>query len=459
MKQAIHGKPGWSRLSVKLFISFLCMAAITIGLLWLIQAGLMRDSSLNGRIAAVKGGVESAIAAGGADWEALRDDLNVNLVFFDQAGNLQSSSLGMSMQGMIVRTCRAMIPDQADGTARLLDRASGSSRLAVIGFTLPEGGYLFAVFSLADLDESAKLLRDQLWLITAILLLAALVLSAVLSRLFATPIRAVTRAARRLAAGRYDVALPVGSRDEIGELTEALNELCVQLQITDNLRKELIANVSHELRAPLAVIRGYAETVRDVTWPDEFKRTEQLGIVADEAARLSRIVGDILDYSRLQAGAEKISLADLAVCPALEEATRRLELESARRSITLRLECDAARIRFDPDRFSQVMDNLLGNALNHADAGSAVVVRAYPHNGMIRIEVANQGDTIPPEELGQIWDRYHRATGEQAVRPLGSGLGLAIVRSILERHRATFGVTSEARTTLFWFDAQLAGQP
>ena len=157
-------------------------------------------------------------------------------------------------------------------------------------------------FPLADVDGAAQVLRSQLWLITVLLFLFSIILAVVLSRMFARPIKAVTHAARELASGQLDVVLPVKSRDEIGELTVALNELSVQLQNTENLRKELIANVSHELRAPLAVIQGYAETVRDVTWPNEEKRSQQLTIVSEEASRLSRVVKDILDYSKLQAG-------------------------------------------------------------------------------------------------------------------------------------------------------------
>jgi signal transduction histidine kinase len=455
-KPALTAAPVWSGIGFKLFLSFLCMAAVTVGLLWLIQAGLMRNSNLNARMAAVRAGVTAGIASADGDWTALEESLNITVLSLDPNGNPRTMSQGMPMMGRIVQQCQSMIPDGINDGARLVKSASGGGRIAILGFSAPDGGYLFAVFSVADLDAAAGALRSQLWLITAILLLMALLLSALLSRLFARPIRSVTAAARRLATGQYDIALPVGSRDEIGQLTLALNELCRELQTTDNLRKELIANVSHELRAPLAVIRGYAETVRDVTWPDETKRTEQLSIIAAEAARLSRVVGDILDYSRLQAGAEKLQIAPFAARPVLESIVRRFELDASQRQVKIKLSCPEATIRFDADRFEQVMTNLLGNAVNHADPATEINVAGEWSGNTLRISVANRGETIPAGELGRIWDRFYQAGDEQAGGRLGSGLGLAIVRSILERHGAAYGVTSESRTTSFWFEVALA---
>jgi signal transduction histidine kinase len=441
-----------SKIGGKFFASFLGMAAVTIALLWLMQAGLFRDSTVNGRIRSVQRGLTAAISSGDDDWETLRQNLNINVLFFDQDGAARSISQGLPMMGMVVRACQAMIPDQADGSAQLVRLAAGSGRYAILGYAWPGEGYVFAVFSVTEFDETARALRGQLWLITAVLLACAVILAALLTRAFTRPIRLVTAAARDLAAGRYEAALPVRSHDEIGDLTTALNELSIQLQKTDNLRKELIANVSHELRAPLAIIQGYAETVRDVTWPDETKRSEQLGIIAGEAARLSQVVADILDYSRLQAGVTELSISDFAVCPLLDGLVRRLALGAAAKKLVLRCECQDLNVRFDRGKFEQVLVNLLHNAVNHAEPDSEVVVRAERQGAAVRIFVRNTGENIPAAELSRIWDRYYQAAGGRDGRQLGTGLGLAIVRSILVRHQVAFGVTSAGQETVFWFD-------
>lgn len=443
-----------SRISSKLFIGFLCMAVLTIGLLWMVQAGFMKDSNQNSRIRSVAQSVRTAAQEGSGSQalDSLASDMNISLLLFDADGRLLSGRQGTPMMGMVIRACQAMIPDQADGTPQLVKTMGSPVRYALLGYPVKDGGYLFAAFSLADVDAAARLLRGQLWLITILLVLASVILAVVLARKFSRPIRAVTSAARDLAAGRLEVALPVQSNDEIGELTSALNDLSIQLQKTENLRRELIANVSHELRAPLTVIRGYAETVRDVTWPDETKRTEQLSLISAEAARLSRVVADILTYSRLQAGVETLSVTSFPICPVLADLARKFELPAAARQLTITVNCPEQAISFDRDKFEQVMTNLLQNAVNHADPGTAIEVRAEPHGAVSRLAVSNTGADIPPEELPRIWDRYYQAQNVREDLRQGTGLGLAIVRSICEQHKVRYGVTSGSGKTTFWFE-------
>jgi signal transduction histidine kinase len=441
------------KIGSKLFISFLLMAALTIGLLWLVQGGFMKDSYLNGRVASVESAVKKIALSDAPVFDNLKDELNINLVLINQDGSVKSITQGIPMMGMVVKTCQSMIPGQIDGTVRLIDSMSGSSRYALLGNAIKGGGYVFAMFSLADVDAASQILREQLWLITLLLILSSIIIAVVLSRMFARPIRAVTGAARELAAGHLDVSLPVRSKDEIGDLTVALNELSVQLQHTDMLRKELIANVSHELRAPLTIIQGYAETVRDVTWPIEEKRTQQLDMISQEATRLSRVVTDILDYSKLQAGVEKLAITPFEVCPVLDQIFKRYELAASRKNIVIVFQCPPALIRFDRDKFDQVLNNLLSNAISHADQNSEIRVSVTPQDGVSRTAITNYGAVIPFDEIPHIWDRYYRAQNIGENSRIGTGLGLSIVKSILLKHEVAFGVDSADGKTTFWFDS------
>jgi len=284
------------------------------------------------------------------------------------------------------------------------------------------------------------------------ILAAALLLSLVLSRLFSRPIVAVTSAAKRMAAGDYAVKTRVTTRDEIGQLTQALNELGDELGKAEELRRELIANVSHELRAPLTIIRGYAETVRDVTWPIEQKREDQLNAIVEESARLGSLVSDILDYSKLQSGAESMQLQVFPCAEALGELVGRFELAAGQRDIALELACPAGDIRFDRGQFAQVVNNLLDNAVRHARSRSRIRIRGEAQGASMRISVENEGEPIAPDELPKIWDRYHRAPKQGEADGLGTGLGLAIVKSILTRHGVNYGVESDEKRTVFWFE-------
>ena len=471
-------------LLTKFFASFLLMAALTVGLLWLIQAGLMRDMYLNQRINEVRSAVDAAAAKAQKDGretidiEQLSASINASIIVFDAAGNVQSTAARIPMMGMAMRHMQEMISSANFSVCEIFTTNDPSTRFALIGQHLGGQGHLFALFSLDDVDAAARILRSQLSLITGVLALAAILLAFILSHRLSRPILAATRAARQLAAGQLETRLPVRGRDEIAELTQALNELGAQLQVTENLRRELIANVSHELRSPLAVIQGYAETVRDVTWTDEQKRSSQLTMIANEAARLTAVVGDILDYSKLQAGVKPPQIAAFDGAEALLALSRRFELEAAARQLQITVQADVRMIRFDPRQFDQVVTNLLSNALSHADSGSVIEIQAAPllepaaTSGLpnssggsgssgssgssghprARISIRNQGPTIPPDELPRIWERFYRAEQVGEIKRHGSGLGLAIVRSILVQHQAQYGVASQDHRTTFWFE-------
>lgn len=441
------------RIGSKLFAGFLSMSVLTVGLLWLIQAVIMKDNYLLERLSAVRSAVQDAAQGDGIEYSDLEESLAVSLIEVDESGgNIRYMSPNTPMRGMILRQIQAFSKQYASGGAEYLTVSSGDMHYAVLRFRLNRGGALYAVFSLADVEEASRILQKQLWIVTAALLFFSAVFALVLSRMFSRPIKEVTHAARRMAAGDLDVSLPVKSADETGQLTAALNELGAQLQKTEKLRQELIANVSHELKSPLSVIQGFAETVRDVTWLDEEKRSAQLTIIADEASRLSKIVNDILDFSRLQAGVDEPEVSFFPVCPVLSDTISRYEPEARGKNIRLALDCPELSVRFDSGRFAQVMDNLLNNAINHADPSSTISVTVQADKNAAVIAVRNFGDTIPQEEIPHIWDRYYRASRLSGIRPLGTGLGLSIVKSIFSKHGVAYGVKSENNQTVFWFN-------
>ena len=434
----------------KLMLAFLSMAVLTIGLIWLVQAVFLNNSYLNERVASIDRAIVYAEVSAETDYAALESNSNVSLLAVDSNGSVVYQSDGLPMRGQIVRRIPELTAD-AGGGVEYLQTEPNDARYALLSRAVP-GGYLLIVFSLVDVHEASRVLLQQLWVLSAVLLCAALLLSALLSRLFSRPILRVTAAARELAAGRYDVSVPVTTKDEIGQLTGALNELGVELGKAESLRRELIANVSHELRAPLTIIRGYAETVRDVTWPNEEKRTEQLNAICEESARLGSLVSDILDYSKLQSGAEAVNPEPFSSAEALGELMQRFSIAAGKRDVALEHSGFCGQIRFDRGQFTQVMNNLLDNAVRHAKPCSRIRVFCEDRGTCARISVENQGEPIPAEELPKIWDRYHRAPQRGEAGGLGTGLGLAIVKSILERHNVAYGAESDNERTVFWFD-------
>lgn len=336
---------------------------------------------------------------------------------------------------------------------RLAQRADGS-RAALLLATV-----------ITPVDATVSTLRIQLVCITLLLTLLAVGLAFLISRRISRPIIRLNDAAGLLAAGRYDAHFPGGGYREIDELAATLRYAAKELSTVEGLRRELIANVSHDLRTPLTMIIGYSEAMRDI--PGE-NTPENVQIIIEEARRLTRLVEDMLDLSRLQSGAAAISPAAYDLTASLRDMCGRIQ-KLAGEGFTVRLEAaESAFVYADEGRISQVVYNLVGNALAHGGTDRMVLVRQRlvqnPAGPAVRVEVEDHGPGIPADELPHIFDRYYRldgdrpAAGDGPAEPVtGTGLGLSIVRSILELHGAAYGVDSApGRGSRFWFELPLA---
>ena len=255
-----------------------------------------------------------------------------------------------------------------------------------------------------------------------------------------------------MAAGNYDVQVQVDRQDELGLLAQEFNRMAREVQRSARLEKEILANVSHDLRTPLTLIKGYAETVRDLTGEDETRRTEQCNIIVDETDRLSALVNSVMELSKVQSGTEKPNLVDFDMSELCFEVAGRYDAVCDRNGWTLRLEADrACPVRADPAMMERVLHNLLGNATHHMGPDGVFILRAIPLAGSCRVEVEDHGPGIPPEDLPYIFDRYYRARSDAG--KAGTGLGLSITKAILQQHGFAFGVDSTlGKGSVFWFE-------
>lgn len=335
---------------------------------------------------------------------------------------------------------------------RLVDKADGS-RIILLLDTM-----------ITPVDATVSTLRIQLIYITLLLALLAVGLAFLISRRISRPIIRLRDAAAQLAAGNYDVSFPAGGYREIDELGDTLRYAAGELATVEQLRRELIANVSHDLRTPLTMIIGYSEAMRDI--PGE-NTPENVQIIIEEAKRLTDLVGDMLDLSRLQSGTAALSPRPYNLTGSLEELTGRLARLTEKEGFSVRLEADRqVYVHADENRIAQVLYNLICNALNHAGPDKAVLVRQTventPQGERVLVEVCDRGPGIPAEELPRIFDRYykldrghakaHVKSGAESSPLSGTGLGLSIVRSVLELHGAAYGVVSApGQGSRFWF--------
>lgn len=280
----------------------------------------------------------------------------------------------------------------------------------------------------------------------------AAILAGILSRLFTSPILTIKKTVDALAAGDLTAKPGLKRRDEIGRLSCSVEKLGQALQRVDVLRKEVIANVSHELRSPLALIGGYAEMVRDITWKDDTQREENLNLIISEANRMSVMVSDILDYSQLQSGCLQLNRGTYDLCEIVEHEVRRCEQSAQENHLALSFDGpgEELSVRVDALKISQVVRNLLNNAINHTKDGETITASVSKDRRGFLVRVVNPGEPIPEEDRAIIWERYQRSQ-HQAGRRQGTGVGLSIVKTILDAHGMTCGVDCRDGLTCFWF--------
>lgn len=263
-----------------------------------------------------------------------------------------------------------------------------------------------------------------------LVIVLSLVLTQVLARGMTSPLREMTAAVEGMAAGHYDQRVTATSRDEVGTLAAAFNQMAEDLESSDRTRRDLIANVSHELRTPVAALQAQLENMVDgVTEPTP--ATLELSLAQTE--RLTRLVTYLLDLSRVEAGASALTITEIAVGDLLEESAQALSMVEAVKNLRYVVDVTPADLvlEADAERLRQIVVNLLQNAIRHSPAGGEIRLDAYPDGDDVVIEVADDGPGIAPEDRERVFERFARG---KVTASGGTGIGLAIVRWAVDLH-------------------------
>jgi len=273
-------------------------------------------------------------------------------------------------------------------------------------------------------------------------LILALILGAILSRTITRPIRELTSVTHKMADGNFGQQVQVRSRDEIGELAASFNKMNDALARSLNLRKQMTADIAHELRTPLSLIIGHAEAVHDGVLPPS---TENFEIIREEAERLEQLVNDLRILSLADAGELSVDFQPVDVNKLLSDIQSHYLIQFNQKRIALNLESAPAVLSatLDPIRFSQVLTNILDNALRYTPENGRVDISTRQVNDQIEIAIQHSGRGVTAEEAVHLFDRFYRADESRARDKGGSGLGLAIARSIVEMHEGRIWAESE----------------
>ncbi len=341
-----------------------------------------------------------------------------------------------------------------------LESSDVLSLLYVRRIELPEGGEgtLLINTQISPVSSTVSALREQLLVITGVVLVLAVALAMLISHRVSTPIIQTNEAAKALSRAQYQKPKGASGYREIAELNETLEKAAQELGQVENLQHELIANISHDLRTPLTMIGGYAEAMRDI--PDE-NNPENMQIIIDETARLSTLVNELLDFSRMQTGSVQMRCAPFDLTESVQSTVSRISSMVAKDGYTVRFSPDRhVTVLADETRIGQVLYNLIGNALTYTGEDKTVTVTQRQTGERARIEITDTGKGIAPDEVKLIWNRYYRTKETHRRAIIGSGLGLNIVQTILEQHHTPYGVDSRVgEGTTFWFELTVAEGP
>lgn len=307
------------------------------------------------------------------------------------------------------------------------------------------------------LDSTLEIFTTQFTVLTAALLVLSLILSVFLSNRIASPIISMHHPATELASGNYDVNFNGGPFTELDDLASTLNSATEKLSKVDELRKDLIANMSHDIKTPLTMIKAYAEMIQDISGDNPVKRNEHLDVILKEVDYLDHLVTDMSELSKMQSGNFEIKLSQFDLIEEIEDVVLLMKGLCDEKSIQMSVNApECVLVSCDRVKIKQVIYNFVSNAIKHSGSGTAVEIEVTDRDGIVKVMVKDNGPGISEDDLPYIWDRYYKIDKGFKRSLKSTGLGLAIAKAILDTHGANYGVISEeGKGSCFWFELEV----
>ena len=328
------------------------------------------------------------------------------------------------------------------------------NHIIVHAVKLSNNQYAFINTSIDPVDGTVSLLRKQLIIITILVLVLSYVLANFISNHLSKPIKEINEEAKKIATGDFNIELKDNSSiQEIEELSNTLNYAKQELSKTDELRRDLMANVSHDLKTPLTMIKATAEIAKDLHKNNKEKQEEDMNTIISETDRLTILVNDILALSKMESTKDNLELEEFDIITLVKEILKRYDvlIEKEHYNFELITNQDKILLKADKKKIEQVIYNLLNNAINYTGEDNKVIIK-IEKNKSIKVSITDTGKGIKKEEIPYIWDKYYKNEKHHKRSRIGTGLGLSIVKKILEEHNFKYGVISSSKGTTFYFE-------
>ena len=455
-----------------LWISFLAFAAFILIMTWVFQTTLLRQffiSEVKADLEDIGGNVYRRIselmrapnvADDGIDVYIALEQYNnpsVNIYVLDESGdclyptemNAPSEDYNVGVDQDVFNVVFEELCNA--GTDKgVIVRIDDGNYVYSARFTRTDGqnsdNYLYINYSTELSNNAFSMMEKELIVIAVVVVFVALIISALLSMELTRPIARFTRAARRMAKGDFTVDFKGEyTYAEMDALAETLDYAKEEIGKSDQLQKEVLANVTHDLKTPLTMIKAYASMIQEISGNNPEKRAKHTQVIIDESDRLTALVNDILNLSKIRSGMDSLKLQEFNLSEFIHTVLERFDYLTETKGYTLVRDIDdELYTEADTEKLEQVVYNLVGNAVNYTGEDKKITVSLKKaEGGKIRFSVTDTGKGIPPDEIDTIWDRYYRST-ETHKRPIkGTGLGLSIVKTILVKHGFEYGVESE----------------
>ncbi len=484
-----HKKINYNSIKFKTFLYFLLFAAVLMAALWILQVFLLNNfygTMKTQQTKEVARDIESAYRFRDTD-KFLKHvskisksyDMYIYVVSYDgkttyyqpsandvvQAPGFETDTDVSGMDGAEQYASQIQTLNEhmmrGDGSAYVkITNPSTSQEMLAYGSILqhkdkdPMIVYIFS--PLWPVSSTIKILTHQLIYITIISFILACLISLYLSTRISRPIRKINKDAKKLAAGEYGIVFSGGHYSELVDLTDTLTTASIELEKSDMLQKDLVANVSHDMKTPLTMIKSYAEMIRDLSGDNPEKREEHLQVIIDEADRLNVLVNDMLTMSKLQSGKISLEKRVFNLTETVEGILHTYKILEEENGYHFVFQCDCDyTVNADEEKIKQVITNLINNAVKFCGEDKTIIVSLKKRGRSVAFRVEDHGPGIAPEELEHIWERYYRSSTNMKREQEGTGLGLSICKEILTLHKAKFGTDSTlGEGSQFWFELE-----
>ena len=451
-------------------VFFALSVAITL-MIGLLQIGLIRPYYRNSKIRAVKvvaDAVEEELIDDGSREgiaSALKQavDNNACIVIYNDNGtkvyNADSLGAGCIFNAYSYETMRSVSLSGTDEySSNVVNEITGQETI-IYGRTVHSNlsnYYLYINSPLEPVDSIVTFFERQYLYYTLIVIIVASAVGLYVARTVTNPVVRMKREAMKLAAADYSANFTGGSYTETQELASTLNAAKEKLSRIEEMRRDLMANVSHDIRTPLTDIRAYAEMIRDISGDNPEKREKHLKVIIRETEYMNKLVNDMSELAKMQSGNYVLNKTNMDLTETIYDILEMDQSLIEKGSIVLKLDIEENLTLYaDEIKISQVVSNYLSNAIKHTPPGGEIFIHAYtlPDEETIRMEFRNEGDGIAEKDIPYIWDRYQKTSKSFSRSMTNTGLGLAIVKAIADSHGAKYGVESkEGEYALFWFE-------